>query len=164
MSIIDNLEMNNLITESLPFFPEALIPSTDDVMFLSKRVDQLTIDVNTQNLKIELEKLKRCKLGNSLKQLRTEVISLWQVIVQQQAENNILKEQVATLSNTLFSELACLTSRTHCCLSRLHQILIAIVPYIVMPEGEHNENFQLLYELLRAAQMIRTVVQFEKYV
>ena len=44
--IIDDLEMNNLITESLPFFPEVLIPSTDDVLFLSKRVDQLTIDVN----------------------------------------------------------------------------------------------------------------------
>ena len=84
--------------------------------------------------------------------------------MQQQAENNILKEQVATLSNTLFSEIACLTARTRCYLSRLHQILIATIPYIVMPAGEHSEISQLLYELLRATQMIRTVVQYDEYV
>ena len=67
MNINDNLDMGNLITESLTFFPEALFPSTDDVMFLSKRIDQLTIYVNTQNLRIEVEKLKRRRLGRSIK-------------------------------------------------------------------------------------------------
>jgi len=136
MNIIDNIDTDNLITESLPFLPEALIPSIDDITFLSKRVDQLTIYVNTQSLKIELEKHNRRKLWSSIK---TEVLSLRQIVAQQQTENNILKEQVATLSNTLFSELVCLTARTHCFLSRLNQILIATVSYLMMPAGEHTK-------------------------
>ena len=81
MNINDNLDMDNL-TECLPFFPEALFPSTDDIMFLSKRFDQLTIDVNTQNLRIEVEKLKRRRLGRLMRQLKGEVLSLRQIVDQ----------------------------------------------------------------------------------
>ena len=59
-----NGDINNLMNE--PY----LFPSTDEVITLSKRIEQLNIDVNTQNLKIEVEKLKRQKLGSTLRQMK----------------------------------------------------------------------------------------------
>ena len=73
---MNEFDLNNLINDFTQFFPEILLPSTEDVMCLSKKIDQLTIDVNTQNLKIELETLKRRKLRSSIKQVKSEVLSL----------------------------------------------------------------------------------------
>jgi len=57
--VIDDFD--RLMNESLPLIPVDLFPSTDDMILLNNKIDQLTVDVNTQNLKIELEKLKRRK-------------------------------------------------------------------------------------------------------
>jgi len=65
-----NGDINNLMNEPLPFLSADLFPSTDEVINLSKRIEQLNIDVNTQNLKIEVEKLKRQKLGSTLRQMK----------------------------------------------------------------------------------------------
>jgi len=58
----------------------------------------------------------------------------------------------------------CLTQRTHSCLGRIHNILIAAILHIVMSGEEHQELSQLMYELLRAIQLIRTVLHYEEYV
>ena len=58
--VIDDFD--RLMNESLPLIPVDLFPSTDDMILLNNKIDQLTVDVNTQNLKIELEKFKRLKL------------------------------------------------------------------------------------------------------
>ena len=154
---MSEFNLNEFINDSVPFFPERLLLSTEDVMCLSNKIDQLTIDVNTQNLKIELKTLKRQKLCRSIKQLKSEIFSLKQIVTQKQSENDLLREQMLTLSTTLFGELSCLTQCTHCSLGRIHHILIASIPHIVMSEEEHQE-------LLRALQLIRTVIHYEEYV
>ena len=147
---MSDFNLDELLIDPQPFFPITLSPSAEDVMNLSKRIDQLTIEVNIQNLTIEIERMKRRRLRSLFKLLKSEVLSLKQTTAQIQADNNVLKEQIFILSTTLFSEIACLITRVHCCLGRIHQILIAAVHYIGMPEGEHREIAQLLYELLRA--------------
>ena len=97
----------NLLNDPLPFFPADLFSSTDDVLALSKQVEQL-------NLKIEVEKLKRQKLWNTIRQMKRESAPLYQTITQLQNENNALKEQIADLSNTYFSKIAPVTVLTHC--------------------------------------------------
>jgi len=161
---MNEFELDELLSEFHPIFPVPISPSNDDIMNLSKRLDHLTIDINTQNLTIELEKMKRRKLRQSVRQLKSEILSLKQTTTQLRADNDLLREQVSTLSSTLFSEIACLTTRVHCCLGRIHQTLIAVVPYVNMPEGEHREVAQVLYEILRVMQLIRVVVQYETYV
>ena len=68
---------------------------------------------------------------------------------------------MATLSNTIFSELACLTQRTYCCLGKIHHLLIAAVTRIHMTEAEHNDLSEQAAELLRALQLIRIVIYYE---
>ena len=56
-----------VLNDSLIFDPMDLFPSSNDMLSLSKQVDQLNLDLNTQYFKIELEKLKRQKLRATLK-------------------------------------------------------------------------------------------------
>ena len=160
--IIDDFD--GLMSESLPLIPVDLFPSTDDMILLNNKIDQLTVDVNTQSLRIELEKLKRQKLGDTVRRLKSDLLSLRQTVEQIQAENKIIREQLSALSNTFFSEMACMSVRVHCCLRRFHQVLITIVPYIIMPVETHHEASQLIYELLRAAQLLRPNAPVEEHV
>ena len=48
----------SLLTEMLPLNPMDLFPTPDDVTTLSKQIEPLNLEVNTQNLKVEIEKLK----------------------------------------------------------------------------------------------------------
>jgi len=158
---MSDFNWNDLLNDSVPLFPEPLSLPSEDLIQLSQRLDQLTIDVNTQNIRAELETFKRQQLRRTVKQIKAEVSTLNQIINQQQTENNILREQIATLNITIFSELACLTQRTHCCLGRIHHPLIATIHRINMTEEEHHDLSQQTYELLRALQLIRTVVYYE---
>ena len=143
----------NLINE--PFFPEPLSLPNDDLVLISQRPEQLTVDVNTHSIRLELESLKRQRLRRSLKQAKAKIIILNQTLTQQNHENATLREQMAMLSSTLFSELACLTKQTHCCLGRIHHLVIAVVPRIYMSEAEHNDLSQ------QALQLIGTVIYYE---
>jgi len=140
-----------------PMFPDPVPYPNNDLIFINQRLEQLSVEVNTQNIKLELETIKRQRLRRSLKQAKIEIATLSQLLAQQSQEQAILREQLATLSDTLFSELACLTQRTHCCIGRIHHLLIAAVPRIYMSKAEHNDLAQQATELLRALQLIRIV-------
>jgi len=156
MNDLNSFDMNELLND--PLFPEPVPFPNTDLIFINQRLEQLSVEVNTQNIRLELETLKRQRLRRSLKQTKTEIITLNQLLIQQTQEQAILREQLATLSDTLFSELACLTQRTHCCIGRIHHLLIAAVRRIHISEAEHNDLAQQAAELLRALQLIRTVV------
>jgi len=158
---MNEFDVDDMLSEPIPLFPEPPSLPTVDVVQISQRLEQLTIEINTFNIKLELETLKRQRLRRSLKQAKTEILVLNQALTQQNYENDALKEQMATLSNTIFSELACLTQRTYCCLGKIHHLLIAAVPRIHMTEAEHNDLSQQASELLRALRLIRTVIYYE---
>ena len=141
--------LEEFITEMHPISPMPVFPSNDDVMNLSKRLTHLEVDINTKNIALEIEKMKRRKLRKSVKQLKNEVLIMKQTTTQLRAYNDVLREQLSTLNATLFSEIACLTTRVHCCLGRIHQSLISVVLYVNMSEGEHREVAQVLCEVFR---------------
>ena len=92
--------------------------------------------------------------------MRQTTIPMQKTLAHLQHENTILKEQLSVSPNTHYSEQARLSMWTHCSISRVHQILISIIPHILMTPGEHGEVTQLTYELLRASQ--QTIVRNNK--
>ena len=156
----DDLLLNNeecpSIFDSSQFNPLDIFPSTDDVLSLTKQVEHLSLEVNTQGLKAELERLKRRRLGTTLKRVRQETIPIRKMLAQAQNENTTLKEQVNATSHIHYSEQTRLGVLTHCCESRIHQILISVIPHVQLSPGEHHGISQLTYELLRAAQQIKS--------
>jgi len=79
MSVFQDIDLDNLLNDPQPLFPTALSPSTEDIMLLSKRIDHLTIEVNTQNLTIELERMMRRRIRSSIRLLKSDIFSLKQI-------------------------------------------------------------------------------------
>ena len=160
MDNYDSFDINDLLND--PMLPEPVLFPQNDLVFINQRLEQLTIDVNTQNIKLELETLKRRRLRRSLNQVKNDITSLSQLLAYQSQEQAVLRSQIEILSESINRELACLTQRTHCCIGRIHHLLIATVPRIFMTQAEHNDIAQQAAELLRALQLIR-VTPFQGY-
>jgi len=128
---------------------------------LSQRLDQLSIEVNTINIKLELETIKKRRLRKSLKQSNAEILALKNELTRRNQDNITLNEQIAMMSQTVFSEIACLTQRTHICLGRIHYMMITAVPRIPLTESDHYDLSQQAMELLRALHLLRVVTHPE---
>ena len=115
--------------EECPFLPEIslfdttdLFLSVDTVNALSKKVEQLSLDVTTHELKIDIEKLKRKRLGTNLKRTHQSTMPVYDVIKQLQNDCNVMKEQLGAFQNVYTSEIAHLRIFSSCCLSRISRI------------------------------------------
>ena len=79
MNFNDELLINDewcpILTELLPLDLVDLFPAHNDVIAISNRFEQLSIEVNTQSLWVEIEKIKRQKLRITLKHVKRETIS-----------------------------------------------------------------------------------------
>jgi len=142
------------VFDAIHFDPLELFPSSEDINSLTKQIESLNIEVNTQGLKSEVERLKRQRLGINLKQVKQLTIPMRKTIAHLQQENNKLRMQIHASSETHHSERARSNMWIHSGMSRIHQILIGIIPRIPMTPSEHTEAAQLTYELLRIAQQI----------
>ena len=100
----DNLLLNNeecpILADTFQFNPLDLFPSPDNVIFLSKQVEHLSLEINIQGLMVEIEKLRRRWFGTTLKQMRHETFPVRNMLTQLQHENATLKEQICASSNT----------------------------------------------------------------
>ena len=56
--------------------------------------------LNTQNLKVEMEKLKRQRLGTTLKRIRRETTPVQRILYQIQHDNATMREQFSAVNNT----------------------------------------------------------------
>jgi len=129
--------------------PPVIVPTMNDLNILTCRMDQLDVDLNTQNLRNKLEKNKRQKLSATVKNIEREVALLTKTITQ--TKNNIatLTQQVENLTCQYNRDMAQLATVNYRCLSRMHNIIIATLPYINMPPQNHEDLAQMAYELLR---------------
>ena len=137
---ITDLEFNNLF------------PTYQDLNQLTDRINRLDIDMNTHNLRLELERMKRRKLRASFNNIKQEIHPHNDEINRIQYDLSTQQERVGALDMIFNSEIARLSSLTYRSLSRIHHLIITILPYLSMPPDNHFETAQLANELLRTIQ------------
>ena len=137
----------NFIDELIPINDPEIVSLRNDIAALTTRIEQLTIDNNTQSLRIEVERVKRRKLHSSFRQLKhilplpcSEVTSL-----RQDTEND--RSAQHSINYQFGGEIDRLNTLSFRCFSRIHQLMNSMVPYLVMPPNEYSEMMQMLYEL-----------------
>ena len=106
-----------VLDDSLNFNLTNPFPPSDDMLSLNRQVEQLSVDLNTQHVEIEAEKLKRQKLKTTIRRVRQESVPIHQVLVQLQNDNTIMREQLSAISNFYVSEIGLKSLVTHCYLS-----------------------------------------------
>ena len=96
-----------------------------------------------------MEKNKRQKLSAAVKSIERVVALLTKTITQTKTNIVTLTQQIENLISQHNRDIAQLTTINYQCLSSMHNIIIATLPYIVMPSQNHEDLAQMAYELLR---------------
>ena len=159
---LTNFEMDPIIPDLLPEgsflndlldnnIPLPVIPNTD-IVTLNQRIDQLSLDTNTQSLRIEVEKAKRQKLGATVRRLRQDVLPPHHEIVRLRQDLDIMRNEQNSINYYFEAEIASNRTLAFRGLSRIHQILALMSPPTILPVNHGPELNQLIQELGRTLQ------------
>ena len=117
-------------------FPFLLEIFPTDPFFCLYHQAKLNVELHTQSLRVEVERVKRQKSRASVRQVKRDRVETNILLSQTLRENCMLREQLATIKRDSDHDIAHFSYRGY---SRLHQILITIIPYISMPMAEHSD-------------------------
>ena len=95
--------------------PPMIAPTANDYHLLRSQMDQISIDLNTQQLRNKLEKCKRQRLSTTIQNIEREITTLSSTVNQTQANIVNLNKQIESLITARNGDLAQLITVTYRC-------------------------------------------------
>jgi len=118
-----------------------------DILELKRKLDLMTIDINTQGLRLEVERSKRQRLQATVRQLRRDLIHPRPDIQILRDELTQLREYQNSVNFQLDNDNARTNTLSFRSLSRIGQILTTFIPSNLPPSEISIEIEVLLQEL-----------------
>ena len=131
-----------------------LFPTHQDLTQLTERISHIDINLNTHDLRIELERMKRRKLRTSINNIKKEILPNSNAVAQLQHDLMNLQERVGAIEMMHNHEMARISSLTYRSLARIHHLFLTILPHLIIPPDNHFETMQLANELIRTIQQL----------
>jgi len=131
-----------------------LFPTHQDLTQITERIGHIDISLNTQDLRIELERMKRRKLRTSINNIKREILPNNNAVAQLQNDLMIMRERMDALEIRHSHEMVRISSLTYRSLARVHHLFVTILPHLIMPPDNHFETVQLANELIRTIQQL----------
>ena len=158
LSLNEDPTLPDLIPEDLLFddllrVNESMMPLVHpDVVELGRKLDSLTIEVNTQGLRLEIEKVKRQRLQASIRQVKRELVTMSAEINEIRNELKHFKDSQNAINYQLDGENARTNTLAFRSLARICEILTSLMPSISLSPGTGPEVKILLQELATTIQ------------
>jgi len=146
--ILENYHFDDLI--NINNTTALITPS--DVDELKRKLDNLIIECNTLNLRLEIERTKRQRLQATVRQLKREAIAPSPNLLEIRNELSEFKRQQDATNYLLDGENARTNTLTFRSVSRICQLLTTMLPGTAMPPESIPEMEILLHELSLTAQ------------
>ena len=136
-----------------PLFDNLIMPTpSPDLTELTKRIDSLTVEVNTLGLRLEIERTKRQRLQATIKQLRRDRTSLYSDLQILRGEFIQLRDQQTAVNYQLDNQNIKTNTLSFRSVSRIVQILSMLIPNSFVSIETSTELTTLLEELTNTAQ------------
>ena len=156
--LFDDVDFPNLFPAE-PIIPN-LTSAEDDLIKLlpselkaiNDRIEHLELALNTQSLRIEVERAKWQKLRVTMKQRRYEIPTLCPEALKQLVDANFVQQDAVNFQ--LGGDIDRLNTLMFRCLSRMQQILSSILPCILVTPGDYPDLARLLEEIGRTLQQL----------
>ena len=126
-----------------------LFPTYQDLTQLTERISHIYVNLNTHDLRIELERMKRRKLRTSINNIKKEIFPNSNAVAQIQYDLMNLQERVGAIEMMHNHEMARISSLTYRSLARIHHLFVTIFPHLTMPPDNHYETAQLANKLIQ---------------
>jgi len=127
-----------------------MLPS--ELKAMNDRIERLEIALNTQTLRLELERAKRQKLASIMKQRRYETPVTQLEALQQLTETNYIHQEA--INYQIGGSIDHLSTVMFRCLSRTQQLLSYALPCIPITPSDHPDVTCLLEEIGRTLQQL----------
>jgi len=118
-----------------------------DIIEINRKIEQLTIDLNTQGLRLEIERVKRQRLQTSLRQIKHDMALPCPELLALKNELIQMRDYQNTLNYQLDNENAKTNTLSFRSLSRICQIFAELIPCITLSPNSNPEVHILLQEL-----------------
>ena len=123
-----------------------------DVTEINRKLEQLTLETNTQGLRLAIEKAKRQRLQTSVRQVKNDLALPCPELTALKIELNQMRDYQNAVNYQLDNENARTNTLSFRSLSRICQILAALIPCTVLPSDSNPEVRILLQELSDTVQ------------
>lgn len=123
-----------------------------DVTELSRKLDNLTIECNTLGLRLEIEKTKRQRLQSSVRQVKRDLVAPSPDMIEVKNELTRIEKQQNAINYQLDGENARTNTLAFRSISRICQILAALIPGASLSPESGPEVAILLHELSLTVQ------------
>ena len=153
MTDLNDLSINATLPDMLaggPFSDELFriddllpMPEHPDIITISRQLESLSIENNTQSLQIKIERMKR-------RQLRPDTTSLKQELIATQEHQNAINYQFE-------GDVTSLRAMMFRCLTRMHQMMTRMLSHVALPPDDDYELAQMSQEIAQ------TFHQFHSY-
>jgi len=117
-----------------------------DIVELNRKFDHLSIEANTQGLRIAVERAKRQRLQVTVRQIRQDLSLSCPNITTLKNKLDQLRDHQNAINYQLDGENARTNTLSFRSLSRICQILVALIPCITLPTETSPEVRILLQE------------------
>lgn len=136
------------VFEDLLQFNDWTIPSPcPDIVELTRKLDSLTLESNTQSLRLEIERAKRQRLQASIRQIKRDVITMSPEIIEIRNDLRQFKEFQNATNYQLDGENVRTNTLVFRSLSRTCEMFATMIPSATLsPEASYEANI-LLQEL-----------------
>ena len=138
----DLININNTTTLITP----------SDVDELKRKLDNLIIECNTLNLRLEIERTKRQRLQTTVRQLKRDAVAPSPSLLEIRNELSEFKRQQEASNYLLDGENTRTNTLTFRSVSRISQLLTTMLPGTAIPPASIPEVEILLHELSLTAQ------------
>ena len=154
-ALLDLLSEGSFLDDILRLGDLTLAITHPDIAILNQRLDHLSLETNTQALRIAVERAKRQKLRPTVRQVRQDMLIPCPNIASLRYDIETMRGIQNTVNYQLEGEITSLNTMTFRCLSRMHHIIALLLPYVIMPSDSNCELNHLLQELARTLQQFR---------
>jgi len=141
-----------LVPNITPADKELITMLPSELKAINDRIERLEIALNTQTLRLELERAKRQKLASIVKQRRHETHVTHLEALQQLTETNYVHQEA--INYQLGGSIDHLSTVTFRCLSRTQQLLSYAFSCIPITPSDHPDVTCLLEEIGRTLQQL----------
>ena len=138
----DLLNVNDMPTPSISL----------DVAELKRKFDHLTIEINTLNLRLEIEKTKRQRLQTIVRQLKRDIAAPCPELLEIRSDLNKFIGQQNTTNYLLDGENAKTNTLAFRSISRICELIATMTPGVSISPEANSEVKVLLHELALTVQ------------
>ena len=132
------------------------MPEYPDVNNITRQLEGLTIETNTQSLQLKIERMKRRQLRSSLRSMEQVLLQPCPDATSLKRELIVIQEQQNTINYQFDADLTSIKALTFRCITRMHQMMARFLPHIRLPPDDDFELHHMLREIEQTFQQFHS--------